>query len=944
MSSTTIKISDVINSQGYAINTNGAQISSKSIVGVGDFNGDKFNDFGFIKLGTENQIIIVKGTNFTTNSNLVNMDSSKIITITKSSSTTNQLIGDVLFPGYDLNNDGFDDVITNVPSPVFNEFGSVNVIFGKQNIDNIQIKNNDCSRFLYLYNWECSGILKFTNRTIPIDYIAASEAADPQKNKYIFTPLTVARPVVTKDAQYGRNGAMTATQAGDNIASWDDLSCYDGIRSGSFLYFGPAYNIVPDFKMTSYFAVGDFDNNKYSDIAMIYSQDNFAMMFRGSAKSYFTRIVRNAEIALNKLQLGTEIKNLKDFNRDNYTDFIINSYDGANKQCIFSVVYGNPLISGNGNLIKTTQIMANVTSSATNCDAKIGNSGDVNGDGYSDAIITLNSNIYVIYGSANSTNFNIESMDASQGFAITGSGHRDFGKPAHIVKDLNGDKYDDVVFYDPGAIANGQNQKLIYVLYGNSSYYNTENNTYAVTSSVTESLSSSLSDSLSDSKSDQSSSVSKTISLDDLAQKSTTVTNSMNSASHTISNELEPIEFLTPSSTKTVSSSDSNTSAPQINSAIPSAIYTEVKTIANVMSQVSTGISVVSVNPSNAIQAGRFNAISQISNCKNNDNNDNEPLPRTESPTGLAVTNSNNQYLVGAVIGNIGVVLGSSAIYSVVSRITPIFKTMGDAGYPGGLLFVPIIFLETMAKHATSLFILGKSDVTSYAIGALGALFDVSCFTFALYKLTYGFQAKYVVDSTYPKGEWTSVGPNTNFHNEYKFLYEEYKPQNHKFLLADMSVNILMGSMSGIAGDLNNSCSITTYLATLVNIGFFAATIYYRPQVHALNTAFTITMSALQTGSLVIASYQQFTNNQDNEILNTIKETLGLVCQTLLSIKTLIDIKDVIFSFGSVIKSSSCCTHPKVELVDDISIPMLSIPNITPTGLTHNPLNAGDIV
>ena len=108
----------------------------------------------------------------------------------------------------------------------------------------------------------------------------------------------------------------------------------------------------------------------------------------------------------------------------------------------------------------------------------VSSGGDINGDGFEDLVVSAEQSgvgaasagaAWVVYGAAGSTrsSFNIDSMDSSQGFYISGKTTADYlGTSTNLAGDINGDGYSDLIVSasanDDGASEAG----TVYVVWG----------------------------------------------------------------------------------------------------------------------------------------------------------------------------------------------------------------------------------------------------------------------------------------------------------------------------------------------------------------------------------------------------------------------------------------------------------------------------------------------
>lgn len=172
---------------------------------------------------------------------------------------------------------------------------------------------------------------------------------------------------------------------------------------------------------------------------------------------------------------GGSVAGAGDVNNDGYDDFLISSNgnsDAANFAGAVYLVYGKSaaytdLSLGDSSVIKFTGATAN-DSLASGLD-----SGDVNGDGYSDLLLSSSSlddstgGFYIIYGQSSA----LSSMSISDSSVIKFTGENSGDNAGGSIAsdaDVNGDGYDDILV---GAIQNsagGVTAGAAYIIYGQS--------------------------------------------------------------------------------------------------------------------------------------------------------------------------------------------------------------------------------------------------------------------------------------------------------------------------------------------------------------------------------------------------------------------------------------------------------------------------------------------
>ncbi|MEH1869607.1 MAG: Ig-like domain-containing protein [Nostoc sp.] len=173
---------------------------------------------------------------------------------------------------------------------------------------------------------------------------------------------------------------------------------------------------------------------------------------------------------------GTSVSNAGDINGDKIDDLIIGAPSALSGAGQSYVMFGSTkAFSANLDLSSLDgsngfAINGNGSDSSGN---SVSGAGDVNRDGIADLIIGAQGTgkSYVVFGSttAFSANFDLSSLNGSNGFVINGNANDFFGASVSNAGDVNNDGIDDLIIGAYNA-ASGAGQS--YVVFGNSSGFN----------------------------------------------------------------------------------------------------------------------------------------------------------------------------------------------------------------------------------------------------------------------------------------------------------------------------------------------------------------------------------------------------------------------------------------------------------------------------------------
>jgi hypothetical protein len=292
---------------------------------------------------------------------------------------------------------------------------------------------------------------------------------------------TVADMVFTgvPDSWFG----ISVSTAGDaNGDGYDDVIVgaygYSSSTGRAYIYYGGSnMNNLADVIMTgsaagdlfgiSVRSAGDVNGDGYSDVIIGANRSYSSwtgganIYFGGSSMNNTADVILTGEAAYNLF--GFSVSSAGDVNGDGYSDVIVGAYG-------YSSNTGRAYIYFGGSAMNNT---ADLTMSGETIDSYYGfsvsNAGDVNGDGFSDAIVGASGHssnfgkAYIYFGGT--------SMNNNEDVTMTGEQSTNyFGGSVSSAGDVNGDGYSDVIIGADGFISN---TGKAYLFFGGTSMNNT---------------------------------------------------------------------------------------------------------------------------------------------------------------------------------------------------------------------------------------------------------------------------------------------------------------------------------------------------------------------------------------------------------------------------------------------------------------------------------------
>ncbi|MBX7041524.1 MAG: FG-GAP-like repeat-containing protein [Ignavibacteria bacterium] len=459
-------VADAVMTGAFTSNEFGSSVS-----GAGDVNGDGYSDV----------IVGAYATSVYTGKAYIYFGGSSmdnIADVTMTGENSNDNFGYSVSGAGDVNGDGYHDVICGAYG--FNGMGRAYVYFGGVSMNNVADVSMYGGAISDFFGASVSNAGDVNDDGYPDVIVGAHGYSSATGRAYIYYGGSVmdgAADVTMTGESSNNSFGYSVSDAGDvNGDGFADVYVgaygYSSSKGRAYLYYGGAsMNNAVDIYMTgeeslNYFGYsisggGDVNGDGFADmISGAYGYDSntgrayvYTNMMTGED---IPDLTMTGEAALN--YFGRSVSNAGDLNNDGFDDVIIGASYAPSSTRKAYIFYGGEIMNSE----------ADVTLSGTTPNAWFGSSvssaGDVNGDGYDDAIVGEPglSRAYIFYGGVSMNNV----ADVILNGEVTGDS---FGGSVSSAGEVNGDGFDDVIVGDVGF---GLGKGRAYIFYGGTSMNN----------------------------------------------------------------------------------------------------------------------------------------------------------------------------------------------------------------------------------------------------------------------------------------------------------------------------------------------------------------------------------------------------------------------------------------------------------------------------------------
>jgi len=446
-------------------NITGKSEFGSRVSGVGDVNGDDFDDVivGAVKYNNRaGRAYIYFGNSGS------EMDATADVSITGEAG--NDQFGFSVSGAGDVNGDDFDDVIVGAPESNSGA-GSAYIYFGASTMDNIADVTMTVESTNTQFGYSVSGAGDVNGDNFDDVIVGANRYESQRGRAYIYFGASnmdnIPDLTMTGETEVSWHGTSVSGAGDVNGDSFDDVivGAHRHAAIGSaYIYFGATGSTMdntPDVTMAgegedNYFGAsvsgaGDVNGDSFDDVIVGANAYNpGGSPFTGRAYIYFgatgSTMDPTADVTMTGDGeynfLGYSVSGAGNVNGDDYDDVIVGArgYDSHTGRAY--IYFG----AEDGNMDEFADVTLTGEAEGNNFGTSVSGAGDVNGDNFDDVIVgapyynSYSGGAYIYFGATGST------MDPTADVTMTGEGtNNEFGYSVSGAGDVNGDNFDDVI-------------------------------------------------------------------------------------------------------------------------------------------------------------------------------------------------------------------------------------------------------------------------------------------------------------------------------------------------------------------------------------------------------------------------------------------------------------------------------------------------------------------
>ncbi|WP_295627369.1 FG-GAP-like repeat-containing protein, partial [uncultured Nitrosomonas sp.] len=458
----------------------GDDYSGYSVSSAGDVNGDGFDDviIGAPRADPNGQnsgssyVVFGKASEFDATMNLSDINGSNGFRLDGVASY--DYSGKLVSTAGDVNGDGFDDLLIDVPGDDSNgqNSGSSYVVFGKASGFDATMGLSDLDGD---NGFRLDGMASF-------DLLGKSVSTAGDVNGDGFDDLLIGDPNADPNGRFSSGSSYVVFGKASGFDATINLSDLDG--SNGFRLDGDKAGESLGLSVSG---AGDVNGDGFGDVIIGGNSENY--VFFGKASGFDATMDLSDLDGINGFRLdgmasfdllGKSVSTAGDVNGDGFDDLLIGDpnadpngrFSSGSSYVVFGKASGFDATINLSDLDGSNGFRLDGDKAGESLGLSVSGAGDVNGDGFGDVIIGGNSENYVFFGKASGfdATMNLADLNSSSGFYLEGMPIRDRSASVSDAGDVNGDGLADLIVGAYGADPNGNDSGSSYIIFGRSDF------------------------------------------------------------------------------------------------------------------------------------------------------------------------------------------------------------------------------------------------------------------------------------------------------------------------------------------------------------------------------------------------------------------------------------------------------------------------------------------